>query len=195
MTKVSSPTTKSGAKTAKKKSPTKTKNGSPSRNGVGGPQRILDFILAMEKKTNSTKISRKMVMAASGVKSNTFPVTISTMKNKKGVIDYDKDSVWLTDTGRSKANPDAAQHCLDNETTQDDNIQRFKIGGMALKLFNEMRDGKEHDRAALAQKFGITNKGTYAVLLSNNKKNGVFLVTKQTVQLSDINFPFGRPSD
>lgn len=176
----------------KKSSP--SKKGSPGRNGASGPQRILDFIVAMEGKMNSKEIPRKMVMAASGVKKNTFPVTISGMK-KKGLIQYDTKSIWLTQDGRAKANPDAVLETFDNESAQNDNIVRFKIGGKALSLFNEMRDGKEYDRVSLAAKVGITNKGTLAVLLSNMKKKGVFSVTKTTLQLSDINFPLGRPAD
>lgn len=180
------------------KAGTKPKStGSPknSGGGGGGSQRILDFVLAMEGKLNTLQIPRKTVMAASGVKSNTFPVTISGMK-KKGLIDYNKDFIMLTDAGRSKANPDAIlQGGLDNESAQEDNIRRFKIGGKALLLFNAMRDGQVHDRMALAEQVSITNKATLAVMLSNLKKSGVFLVTKTTIQLSDMNFPLGRPTE
>jgi hypothetical protein len=89
----------------------------------------------------SPEIPRKMVMTVSGVKSNTFPMTLSTMK-KKGLILYNKDSIWSTEAGHLKACPDAIQDCIDNETTQEDIIKRFMIGGKALLLFNAMRDGK-----------------------------------------------------
>lgn len=192
----SSPSPTSSSKGSKVSKTTRSPPVKGSSGGSGGPQRILDFVLAMEGKLNTAQIPRKMVMAASGVKNTTFPVTISGMKKKKGWIDYDKDTISLTELGRSKANPGAIMEGgFDNESAQEDNIRRFKIGGKALALFNAMRDGKVHDRVALAEQMGITNKGTLAVMLSNMKKNGILLVTPTTLQLSDMNFPLGRPGD
>lgn len=198
MTKTSTSSSPASSKGVVKVSKTTRSPSAKGGSSSGGPQRILDFVVAMEGKLNTTQIPRKLVMAASRVKHTTFPVTISGMK-KKGWIEYDKDSISLTELGRSKANPDAivmeGGGGFDNESAQEDNIRRFKIGGKALVLFNAMRNGQVHDRSALAEQVGITNKGSLAVMLSNMKKSGILLVTKTTLQLSDMNFPLGRPGE
>jgi len=188
MTKSSTSNDATKPKVAKKVSSNKQNKGS-----ISGPQRILDFCLAMETRLNSPDVPRKMVVAASGVKMSTFAVTISNMK-KKGMIQYDSESIFLTSEGRSKANSTGTVEVLDNKSAQADLKERFKLGGKAREMFDAMIDGRVHDRFALATQVGITNKGTLSVMLSNLKKNGIFLVTKTTLQLSDMCFPMGRPT-
>ena len=177
-------------KAAKKASSHK---GKKNTGGISGPQRILDFVLSMENRTGDPNVPRKMVVAASGVKANTFPVTISGMK-KKGLIEYDSSTVCLTEEGRSKANAASQMEVFDNASAQDDLKEQFKIGGKAGLLFDAMRDGRVHDRTTLAESLGITNKATLAVMLSNMRKNGIIEYDRTTIQLSEMNFPMGRPT-
>lgn len=178
-------------KSPAKKTKVSTKT-SPSRKGAtGGPQKILDFSLFLETRSGDPNVPRKQVAAMSGVKASTFPVTISGMK-KKGWIEYDKDSIRLTDLGRAKANPVADISC-DNGAAQDEVQQKFKIGGKAAVLFDVLKDGRVHDRATVIGELGIKSKGSAAVMLSNLKKNGVIVYDKTTIKMADLCFPFGRP--
>ena len=190
MTKASKNVEKKSSPPAKKTKASSRSTSSPSRGGTGGPQKILDFCLFLETRSGNPDVPRKQVLAASGVKSNTFPVTISGMK-KKGLIDYDKDSIRLSDAGRAKAN--LVNVAADNTTAQNDLKARFKIGGKALVLFDILSDGRVHDRASVVDSLGLKSKGSAAVLLSNLKKNGLIEYDKTTIIMSDIAFPFGRP--
>jgi Mn-dependent DtxR family transcriptional regulator len=177
---------------AKKSNPTKAKaSSSPSRKGFGGPQKILDFLLFMETSTGNPNVTRKQVAAMSGVKTNTFTVTISCMK-KKGLIEYGKEFMRLTEEGRAKANP-VAGVSMDNGSTQDDIKQKFKIGGKAAALFEILKDGKVHDRETVIGELGFGSKASAAVMLCNLKKNGVIDYDKSTIKLTDMCFPLGRP--
>lgn len=60
-----------------------SKSKSKSSSSSGGPQRVLDICLFLEKKSGGNRdIPRNKVALMAGVKSNTFPVTISNMKKK-----------------------------------------------------------------------------------------------------------------
>lgn len=171
----------------------KTKSCTPGMaKNSSGKQRILDCILAIEmQQKHHCSVPRKAIAACSGVKSNTFVVTLSMLK-KQGLIEYDTDSIRLTDKGRDKANPCAVP--LDNSLAQENMKLRNKLGGKALLMFEALLDGHVHDRVALAKKIGCTNKATLSVMLSNLKKKGVLVYDCTTIQLSDACFPFGRPS-
>jgi hypothetical protein len=172
------------------------KQSSPKYNkdSGGGRQRILDLLLAIEMQSGNVNVPRKMVASQVGIKDSTFAVTISIMKNKHDLIDYDKETIHLTDKGRSKAVP--AKRPLDNETAQKEIMERYKLGGsgMAGLLFKMLLDGQVHDRQAVSSNIGCTNKGTIAVLLSKLKKSQVIEYDRNTIRLSDKCFPYGRPS-
>lgn len=176
-------------KAAKKASSPKKYNGNGK--AVSSKQRILDYLLIMEASTKKPEISRKQVMAAAGVKANTFTVALSNMK-KQGLISYNKATVSLEEKGRQMANADVTIELTDNKAAQDGIIERFKLGGNGLKLYNAIRDGRVHDRVPLAEQLGISNKGTYSVLLSNLKKKGIVIYGTTRVQLTDLSFPMGR---
>ena len=165
--------------------------GSPARNGAGGPQKILDFALFLESRSGNPDVPRKQVLSMSGVKANTFPVTISGMK-KKGLIEYDKDYIRLTEQGRAKANP-VADISTDNCSAQEEVKQKFKIGGKSAVLFDILLDGRVHDRETVIGGLGLKSKGSAAVMLCNLKKHGVIEYDKTTIKMTDLCFPFGRP--
>ena len=174
------------------KSPRESPRKSPgsSGGGISAPQKILNYILTLEKTTGNPTVDRKMIATLSGVKSNTFPVTISGMK-KKGLIEYSKDTMNLTDIGRAKAN---VTDMPDNSSTQEELKKKHKIGGKQAVMFDILLDGHEHDRAEIATKVGYTNKKSFAVALSNLKKTGLLEYDKTTIKLTDVCFPFGRPT-
>lgn len=191
MTKTSKNNGKQSSPPAKKDKASSKSTSSSSRGGTGGAQKILDFCLFLETRSGNPDVPRKQVLAASGVKSNTFPVTICGMK-KKGLIDfYDSDSIRLSDAGRAKAN--LANVAADNTSAQNDLKERFKIGGKALVLFDILSDGCVHDRASVVESLGLKSKGSAAVMLCNLRKNGVIEYDNTTIKMSDLGFPFGRP--
>jgi len=75
-------------------------------------KKILDFALFLETNSGNPDSARKRIATVSGVKSNAFPVTLFGMK-KKGWIEYDKDSIRLTEERRARANP-IAEFYMDN---------------------------------------------------------------------------------
>jgi len=174
---------------AAKKSPFSSSN--KGAGGGSGAQKILDFTHYFETRTGNKDVSRKQVAPLSGVKSNTFPVTLSGMK-KKGWIEYDKDSIRLTEEGRARANPVSELPAMDNASAQQEIKNRFKIGGKAEILFDALTDGEVHDRASVVDGLGYKSKNASSVMLSGLKKNGIIEIDKTTIRLTDICFPFGR---
>ena len=186
MTKVETKTTKS--QPAKKAS--SAKKGSATKKEQGAPQRILDCVLLHETMHNESNAPRQKVMSASGVKSSTFPVTISGMK-KKGLIEYDKEFIRLTEEGRAQANPAAVP--IDNKTAQDEIREKHKVGGKAALLFDILVDGCTHDRAEIQTAIGCDNKATFSVMICNLKKKEIIEYDKTTIRMTDLCFPLGRP--
>ena len=168
----------------------KTKT-SRSNNGGSGQQKILDFCLFHEKRFNNPNAPRKKALTCSGLKPNTFGVTLSQMK-KKGFIGFDKDSVRLTEEGRAKANPEAEISTVDNDSAQKDIKARYKVGGQAAVFFDLLTDGLVHDRESVVG--GLVMKKTSAnVMLSVLKKHGIIEFDRTTVKMTDLCFPCGRP--
>jgi hypothetical protein len=164
--------------------------------GSTGTQRILDATLSyeMRSKDDEVDVPREFVASMSGLKAATFPVTISGLK-KKGLIEYDANTIRLTDLGRSRAKYDVNESvATDNTATLADIKKKHRLqGGMAGRLFDLLQDGRICDRAAAAKEIGCENKGTLAVMLCNLKKNGVIDYDRKTIKLADMCFPFGRP--
>lgn len=114
----------------------------------------------------------------------------------QGLIEYTKESIRLTEEGRTKANADVgAISCADNASAQDDIIKRFKIGGKAAVLVKSLFNGKIHDRETTIGSLGLKSKASAAIMLSNLKKHGVIAYDNTTVKATDICFPFGRRYD
>lgn len=184
--------TKSTTKKTKTSKPSSTSTTTSVKVRSGGTQKILDFTLFLETRSDNPEVPRKQVQAMAGLKPTTFPVTISNMK-KKGLIEYDKDNIRLTDVGRLKANPVDDISMMDNTSAHEEIKSKFKIGGKAAELFDILaQDGQVHERESIIGHVGI-KKNSAAVMLSNLKKNGVIEYDRTTIQLTDICFPFGRP--
>ncbi|CAB9522548.1 expressed unknown protein [Seminavis robusta] len=192
MTKATNESSKGVAKAAKKK--TTAKVSSSKTSSGGGPQRILDLVLSIETRSGDPNVPRKMVASLSGLKATTFPVTISGMKKKQGLIDYDKDFIRLTEAGRAKANAaEIEEIAMDNDTAQAEIKEKHKLGnGMAGRLFDLLKDGGAHDRNAVKEQLGCQSNGSFAVMICNLKKKGIIVYDRVTIQLADICFPLGR---
>jgi len=193
--------TKSGnnePKTTPKKKQQQQRTAKVSPAGAGGVsagRRILSCALRLEMTLGIQDVPRKQIVAMAGVKTNTFPVVLSGLK-KKELIEYpDKDTIRLTAKGKAQADlADLADApAADNDSVQADLKKQF-LGGKAALMFDILVDGRVHDRLAVANTVGITNKATLAVMLSNMKKNGIIEYDRTTVQLTDKCFPFGRPT-
>lgn len=184
--------TKMNGVKAKKTSAQKSKSSSSfKKKSAGAPQTILNFALWFEQSSGNPNVPRKRMMAMSGVKANTFSVTLCTMK-KKGLVEYDRDTIRLTGKGRASAKP-VDKLPMDNGSAQKDIKVRFKIGGKAASLFDQLTDGLIHDREAIIGGLGLKSKNSAAVMLCNLKKNGVIEYDKTTIKMTDICFPFDRP--
>ncbi len=163
--------------------------------GPTGVQNILNSALFFEQSSGGNyNIPRKRILTMSGVKANTFVVTLSNMK-KKGLIEYNKDTVRLTKAGRAKAELVTNLPIMDNASAQKDIKIRFEIRGKPAELFDQLVDGGIHKREILVSGLGLKSKNSAAVMLSRLKKIGIIEYDKTTIKLTDICFPFGRPCE
>ena len=166
---------------------------SPSKKGAkSGSQRILDFVRCIERSSGNPNVPRETITVLCEIKPTTFSVTLSNMK-KKGLIQYNKDTVRLTEKGLYLANEDAV-FSMDNCAAQADIKAKFKIGGKSALLFDQLTDGLVHERKSILDRVGFTNKNSAAVTLSNLKKNGVIEYDRSTIKMTGLCFPFGRPT-
>ena len=170
-----------------------------SKDGKGGSsQKILNYCLWFESRDQVA--SRQEIGRLLGIKASTFLVTLSVMKNKRGWLEYDRDTIRLTAAGRAKAMPMDVSSLTAHPGKTDEEVRtsiykKFKIGGKAMALLEALTDGGAHNRFATAASVGVTNKGTLAVMLSNLKKNGVIEYDATTIRLTDMCFASGkRPS-
>jgi len=192
-------TSTKGAPAAKKATVTKSKKSPTKRGGGGGgAQKVLDWALFYEARQNGDpNVARKVILSVSGVKPSTFTVLLSTMKTK-GLIEYDKEFIRLTEAGRSRADASGAENgntAMDNDSAQADIKEKHKLGnGKPGLLFDALVDGRVYNRVAIMAQIGCDNKGTFAVMISNLKKKGIITYDKTTIQLADMCFPFGRPA-
>lgn len=91
---------------------------------------------------------------------------------KKGLIVYNKNTIQLTEEGGGRAEP-VTNLPMDNGSAQEDIKTRFKIGGTAALLFEQLADGLIHDRESIVGGLGFKSKNSAAVMLCNLKKIGV----------------------
>lgn len=171
----------------------KSSSSSSKKGTSSGSQRILDFVLCIESSSGSPNVPRETMTMICGIRPTTLPVTLCNMK-KKGLVQYSKDTVRLTEKGRALANEHAV-FFMDNGAAQADIKTKFKIGGKAALLFDQLADGLVHDRHSIVDSLGFKSKNSAAVMLSNLKKNGVIEYDKSTIKMTDACFPFGRPSE
>jgi hypothetical protein len=189
MAKKTQTSSKSSA-TAKKARTTISKNSS----SPSAADRIINAI-ASRRAFGETKANRKLIMGlATMTNKKCFDTTILNMKKKKNWIDYDKETVWLTQEGEEHVSPDALAVPRNNDDMQEKiRMDMIKGGKRSREIFNLMLDGRYYTKADLAEAMEMENNksfGTYMSALSqvSEREGG-------KIRLVDFVFPCGRPCD
>jgi len=174
-------------KKAKPKSKSKSSSG-----GVPSDVRIVQAI-ASRAAFGEDKPSRKLIMGlAVMTNEKSFNTTLLNMKKKKGWIEYDRDSVWLTQKGRDYVGESALSVPQTNDAMQDKIREDMVKGKKPREIFDLMLDGEWHSRDELADALNLPNNksfGTYVSALSKVTERG----TDKKIRLKDMCFPCGRP--
>ena len=184
--------TRTNMKAPAKKANKKVKKKSV-RSEISNTDRIVQAI-ASRHAFRDMKPSRKIIMGmALMTNKNSFNTTILNIKKKKGHVDYDKDSIWLTQEGIDYIGVDALAVPQDNKAMHEKIRTEMVKGIKPRKIFDLLLDGCWYSRAELATAMGVPNNASFGTYVSSLSK----VVERQNgkIRLSDIAFPFGRPSD
>ena len=193
-------------KTFKKKTAAKHSKPASSRSSTGGKMSVEQKIISALAELLALHISsppRVQVAFFSGysnVKSAGFAKALSMLKTK-GYIEYpDKKSVRLSAAGIAKAG-----RLADLPTSNAAVHERIKklLKPTMVKVFDTLSSGAVRTRREVADATGYTNEKSagYAKALSTMSSLGILEYPKdptdskkKLVQLTEIAFPFGRPS-
>jgi hypothetical protein len=193
MAKTSTSATKATPKKAKPTTKAAKRKSGKSSGGKTNIQKILEAT-ASEHAMGHVKADKKKVQAMSGIlDKKIFDTVCGTMKNKKGLVLYDQDSIALTAAGREEVGPDALAVAGSNDVLHDKIKEQLK-GKQPRAIFDFLAaDGQAHSKEEIAEHLVLeVNKsfGTYLSALSRytDKLNDGKYILKDDV------FPFGRPN-
>lgn len=137
---------------------------------------------------------KKIVQGLAGIPDKKiFDTVCGTMKNKKGWIVYDKNTIHLTEEGRKEVGEDALEMPTNNDALHEKMKEQLKQK-KSKEIFDILADGRAYSREEIAETLGIEiNKsfGTYLSGLSKcseKDKEGKY-------RLKDEAFLVGRPCD
>ena len=162
-----------------------------SRSGPTSLDRIVQAI-ASRASMGEERPSRKMVMGlALMVNAKSFSTTILNIKKKKGLVDYNATSIWLTEKGETYVGSDALAIPQNNDAMQDKIRTEMVKGTRARQIFDILLDGGWHSKAEIADEMNLTNNKSFGTTVSTLSK----IVEKQNgkMRLVDFAFPCGRP--
>jgi hypothetical protein len=179
---------------ANSKSPAKKiKKKTSVRSDITSIDRIVQAI-ASRVPYGDTKPTRKMIMGMALVTNKrSFNTTILNIKKKHRWVDYDTDSVWLTQEGKDHVGPDIMSVPANNDAMQDKIRMEVIKGIKPRQIYDFMLDGGWYSRAELAVEMNLPDNKSFGTYISSLSK----VVERQNgrIRLSDMVFPCGRPSD
>ena len=189
-----SPAKKATKKSAKKavKSPAKkaVKKSSAARSG-SNKERILHAI-ASRAVFGEEKCSRAMIMGLALITSaKSFSNILPDLKKRDGYVDYDANSIWLTEKGRNHVGPEALAVPENNDAMQAIIRSNTLNSKKAREIFDELLDSKWYTRDEIAAKMNMPKNKSFQNAVGSLSK----IVDKKggKIRLSDICFPCGRP--
>jgi len=161
--------------------------------GKTNADRIVDA-LALFIKLGKSKPSRSKVMGvALMTNASSFATTISSIKNKTGHIDFNGNSIWLTEIGRDFVRDRKVRLPWKNDGIQQVIRSDLIKGLRPRQIFDVMLDGQWHSRAELAKATGLPENTSFRTYISS-----LYKVTERkpngSIRLFEFAFPFGRPS-
>jgi len=166
------------------------------RGGKGGQKGVLNTLAKLQKHQQVTDAPRKQVATLTGMKITSLNVLLCHMK-KKGLVECPSgDTVRLTESGKNMSDVDDSTPLPTTAAVHDDIKKNVLKGGRMLEIFDHLSDGKTHKKAHLMNAIRYTNKNSFSVLMSQMKSSTGVLEypDQQSVRLTDMCFPFGRPS-
>ena len=187
--KSNSPTKSSTAKKAKS---TLSKGKSGGRGAGTASDRILNAIAGRTALKEERPCRRVVMGLAAMANEKSFSTTILNMRNK-GLVQYDRTSIWLTDKGKEHVGEDALAVPQSNDAMQERLREEQVKGKVPRMIFDILLDGKAYYRSDLAK---LLNKednksfGTYVSALSKVTER-----VDKRIRLKDVAFPCGRPSE
>jgi hypothetical protein len=197
MVKKTQTSSKSSAATAKKaRTTTISKKGKKrgSSTTASAADRIINAI-ASRRAFGETKANRKLIIGlATMTNKKSFDTTILNMKKKNGWVDYDKETVWLTQEGEDYAGSKVLVVPKNNDDMQEKiRMDMIKGGKRSREIFDLMVDGRYYTKADLAEAMGMENNKSFGTYMSTLSQ-----VTEREggkIRLVDFVFPCGRPCD
>jgi Mn-dependent DtxR family transcriptional regulator len=128
-------------------------------------------------------------------KTSAFQMAITRLR-KKGLLEVNADGLLvLTDSGADLAGNAGID---DLPATNEEQHERMKesLSPKQKQLFQQLKDGQPHPREGLSSTLGYDSpkKSAFTMLLTRTKKLGyIEYVGNDSVQLTDMAFPLGRP--
>lgn len=153
-------------------------------------------VIAQLSPFHGGKAPRELVARRAGygnAKSNAFKMALKRA-SKRGHVDLsDKETVQLTELGLGEAG--GAPDCLGSNEETHDKI-KSDLSPKRKEVFELIKDGKVYLRSFIATSLGYQSEkeNAFKMLLKRIQDKGYLnFVDKESVQLSEICFPMGRP--
>ena len=184
-------TTKTPAKKATKRSNARSR--STAGSGATSLDRIVQAI-GSRVTVGDDRPDRKMIMGIALMTNlKSFNTTLLNIKKKKGLIQYDKNSVWLTEAGREYLGEDALAAPADNKAMQAKIRSEMIKGQKPRQIFDLLLNGEWWTKDEIAEEMGIPNNKSLGTYISSLSK--VYERDGASIRLLDMAFPFGRPGE
>ena len=157
-------------------------------------KRIIEAI-ASQMIVGVERPSKKVIAGLAAITSKgSFNTTLLNMKKKGGLVEYDKDTVWLTEKGKKMLPSDALRMPQNNDGVQAKLKEQVK-GKVPGLIFDILTDGNAYSREDIASKLGVLNNASLGTYISSLSKVSERVDGKKKIQLKDIAFPCGRPCE
>jgi len=167
-------------------------------------QTILNIVATLANQTNSKTAPRDKVVAHAKLEGvlgkSTFANSLTKLR-KQGLVDLSPGIISISDEGLERAQPlSQLSLCNVNGNGNGNNAdylaalkKQLKLSARASALLDELSDGRVHSKKEAAAAIGCTMNSTWANMLTPLKKLKLIRFDRETIELTDDVFPFGRP--
>ena len=156
---------------------------------------ILNVTATLAHVSGSNDVPRDKMIAFTKCKGVIGKSTIGnalTKLKKDGLIIMNPGIITITDKGVDQADASTDLNYASNEEYHKMIKEKMKLNARACKLFDELADGKVRNKKEVAAAIGTKMNSTWSNLLTHLKKLGVIVFDKETINLTNDMFPFGR---
>lgn len=169
-----------------------------SSRGSGGnaAQTILNVTATLARLSGSKSVPRKNMVAftkCEGVNGKSTIANSLTKLRKAGLIIMASGVITITDKGVDQADTSGDISYASNKDYHEKVKDKLKLSARSCQLFDELADGRIRDKKEVAAAIACKMNSTWANMLTPLKKLQVIEFGKETINLTDDMFPFGRP--